>query len=285
VATRACLVLGMHRSGTSAATRVLNLLGLGLSREDDLVEGPANARGFWESRALFRLNEELLNRHGGSWDAPPVFAPRWHASPSLDDLRYRAAEKLAELYSGESWLWKDPRNCLTVPFWLDLLPAPAFVFVHRHPLEVARSLVARNPELRLTAASGLALWERYLRSALSAIEGRPVFVTSFASLLTDSAGWCERIAPFLRREGFAVAADRPGREIDAFLAPSLRHQIASDELDAAGELSSEQRRLYRGLCTIEGEHPRFGTVDLGPETASTERLIGERRRRRNSLGR
>jgi hypothetical protein len=46
----------MHRSGTSAATRVLNLLGLGLSREYDLVHGPANARGFWESRALFRLN-------------------------------------------------------------------------------------------------------------------------------------------------------------------------------------------------------------------------------------
>ena len=55
----AVLVLGMHRSGTSAVTRVLNLLGAELG--DDLMPaGSDNPGGFWEYRGVVELHERLL---------------------------------------------------------------------------------------------------------------------------------------------------------------------------------------------------------------------------------
>ena len=58
-ARTAVLVLGMHCSGTSAITRLLNLRGVGLGR--DLLPAKAdNERGFWENRAILELHERFL---------------------------------------------------------------------------------------------------------------------------------------------------------------------------------------------------------------------------------
>lgn len=55
------LVLGMHRSGTSALTRCINLLGVPLGVADDLMPtGEANPRGYWESASLTRVSGELV---------------------------------------------------------------------------------------------------------------------------------------------------------------------------------------------------------------------------------
>jgi hypothetical protein len=60
------LVVGMHRSGTSATTRVLNLFGLSLCEEKDLwLSLPGNETGYWESSSLSRFNERLLTAAGG----------------------------------------------------------------------------------------------------------------------------------------------------------------------------------------------------------------------------
>ena len=64
----AILVLGMHRSGTSALTRVLNLMGLDLPSG---LMGPVennNETGFWESQEIADIHDELLEEIGSSWD-------------------------------------------------------------------------------------------------------------------------------------------------------------------------------------------------------------------------
>src|SRR3954447_18430199 len=66
-ATPGTLVLGMHRSGTSAATRVINLLGAHLCRADDLLPDlRGNPRGHWESSTLVDVNDRLLDDMGRS---------------------------------------------------------------------------------------------------------------------------------------------------------------------------------------------------------------------------
>ena len=50
------LVVGMHRSGTSALTRVLNLLGAELG-EGLMAPAPGNPGGFWEKREVADLND------------------------------------------------------------------------------------------------------------------------------------------------------------------------------------------------------------------------------------
>ena len=57
---QAILVLGMHRSGTSAVTRIINLLGADLpgnlmSPKDE------NPEGYWESQELMRLHDQILS--------------------------------------------------------------------------------------------------------------------------------------------------------------------------------------------------------------------------------
>ena len=61
------LVLGMHRSGTSALTRMLNLLGVDLGGK--LLEAQAGVReqGVWEPYAVVEINEDLLSRLGSCW--------------------------------------------------------------------------------------------------------------------------------------------------------------------------------------------------------------------------
>src|SRR5688500_13289594 len=70
----------MHRSGTSAVAGVTRDLGLGfgwLRKPGALGEGGRsyrnafNSRGNHENRELRWLHEEILERSGGSWHAPP----------------------------------------------------------------------------------------------------------------------------------------------------------------------------------------------------------------------
>ena len=66
------LVLGMHRSGTSAATRLVGFAGLPLEATTDLMPAASsNPKGFWESEGLRRCNDRLLAALGGDWSAPP----------------------------------------------------------------------------------------------------------------------------------------------------------------------------------------------------------------------
>src|SRR5271166_5535385 len=76
-ADRICvLVVGMHRSGTSAVASALGELGLALPREGDLL-GPrfGNEKGHFESLSLMSLGDEALRLLGGSWDDPPELPP------------------------------------------------------------------------------------------------------------------------------------------------------------------------------------------------------------------
>src|SRR5512146_569597 len=75
----AILVLGMHRSGTSAVARVLNLCGASLGGEL-LPAKEDNERGFWENRAILALHERFLAEVGSSWhDLAPLPAD-WQQS-------------------------------------------------------------------------------------------------------------------------------------------------------------------------------------------------------------
>ena len=57
---RLIVVLGMHRSGTSAITRGLQVMGVGLG--DRMMPAmPDNVKGFWEDVDLNALNMEMLS--------------------------------------------------------------------------------------------------------------------------------------------------------------------------------------------------------------------------------
>jgi hypothetical protein len=271
------IVLGMHRSGTSAASRLLNLLGFSLGPDDDLVPArDSNPAGHWENASLNRLNRRILEAVGGHGSAPPPMPDGWQEAPELEPLRRQAADLARTVLAEDQWAWKDPRTCLTAPFWLGILDAPlALVLVHRNPLEVAASLEARDGR---PVPLGLATWERYVRSALAAARGRPVYVAAYEELVGDPVGWCERVAAFLRSRGAEVGAV-PAEEVRSFVRPDLRHtELGVEALESHPAVSEQLRAVYAAVRALAGAHASFEPPELPPETPWVEPLFAERRR-------
>src|ERR1700750_2929735 len=63
----AYLVLGMHRSGTSAVTQVLALAGASLP-ENVMAGDEHNAKGYFEPWKIAMFNDGRLRAGGAAWD-------------------------------------------------------------------------------------------------------------------------------------------------------------------------------------------------------------------------
>lgn len=275
------VVLGMHRSGTSAATRLLGLLGLRMPVESDLVQPDVrNPTGYWESVSLVAFTNRVLWAVGSDMHCPLDLGPGWERDARLDELRAAAPEAVQSAFGGAPWAWKDPRNCLALAFWRSALPPAPALLVHRSPLEIAVSAErSRRPDGKLYT---LALWERYLRQALTQTEGLPVLVTRYEDLLSDPLGWCARAREFLAAAGVAVG-DVQEEAISAFVDPDLRRSSHGAEAVLSDpDISSQQRELYLLLEREVGAQDAFSPPALPPETPTTEALFAERRR---ALGR
>ncbi len=254
-------VVGMHRSGTSATTGLLGQLGLGMPRiEDRMKAKPRNQKGHWESKSLNQFDERLLNSLGGSWIAPPALEANWEQDASVTSLRSEASALFGAVFGPRPVAWKDPRSSIVLPFWRTVLPPPAAaILVYRDPLEVAASLASRNG-VRLT--HGLALWERYTRSALANLEGLPTYVVSYQALIDSTDQLCDELIDFLA--DVSVSVDRSLRaEAMRFMDPGLRHERAPvEDLD---QLPASTRAVLDDLHSLGGPHHPWKSPNLGEE--------------------
>ena len=248
-ATRtAILVLGMHRSGTSACAGVLARAGAA-APHNVLPPNFANERGYFESLPFMHLHDALLASAGSRWDDWRAFPPGWFASPVAAEFQAKALA-LLESEFGDAPLvaLKDPRMCRFVPFWLDALAqakcAPRIVIPFRAPREVARSLAVRD---RFALETGLLLWLRHVLDAERATRGLPRAFVAMDDLIADWRGALARIGRQTRLAWPALDA-AAGRDIDAFLAPSLKHHAAAPArrpADWAGRAHAALRQLAR----------------------------------------
>lgn len=221
------VVLGMHRSGTSALARVLSLLGCDLP-QTLMAPHPSNEAGHWESLPIARLNDEILASAGSKWWDWLAFNPGWQASPKAAEFKDKALAALEEEF-GQSRLFvlKDPRICRFAPFWLDVLETagvrPAIIMPVRNPLEVAESLAKRDG---LDPALGHLLWLRHVLEAEAGARGLHRFHSSYESLLS---GWPRLISSTQEALGVSWPRLSPlvGEEIGAFLTERLRHHRES----------------------------------------------------------
>jgi O-antigen biosynthesis protein len=271
------VVTGMDRSGTSATTRLIALLGLHPPVEADLIQARGtNPTGVWESKSLASLNIRLLKAVGSDERFPLALGPGWERDARLDQFRAEARDAFTRSFPAAPWVWKDPLHCLSFSFWRDTLAGPLLVvLMTRNPLEIAASAARAWGREKIY---GLALWERYLRQALWQLAGLPVLVTSYADVLEDPVAWARRAHAALGGAGVAVSSYSDD-DVRAAVDRSLRHtSFSREDVESDGDVSRAQRALFDVLTELDGMHTCFVTPALPDETPTTDALLSERRR-------
>ncbi len=266
------MVLGMHRSGTSAVTGALGALGFNTSHPDDRVDWPESNPEHWESVSLSVYDDNLLSDLGGSWEAPPDFPLNWEINakvrraPDPVPLVRRAYPDPGPL------VWKDPRLCFLLPYWKRFLPKPlAAVLVWRSPLAVAISLQKRDG---MHLADGIALWERYNRSALDHLVGLDTYVCNYEDILADPSKAVISIAHWLR--SLPQFVDYSSQWSHENAAATIIEEPRSRPDDDNQLLLAQHQELIGRLTALEGGHRPLGVTPLKRESGWTTALLEAR---------
>src|SRR3984885_8560507 len=235
----ALVVLGMHRSGTSALSRALTFFGY--AQPSDLVRPqPDNPKGFWESRSVVSLNRSVLDALGGTWSKPgPFLLDGQGAQESREQLDQAVWNRFGDAaittlkndYPGEGPIvLKDPRINLFLPLWQRALDqrgfSPKFILIHRNPLEVAASLRERN---RLGLRHSLLLWEQYNLVAMELCRNNaPIAVMGFDEFLRNPQSTLDAALTCLGVPAPLLGEDA-ARELREFVASTDQHHFAAPE--------------------------------------------------------
>ena len=213
-------ILGMHRSGTSALARVLNLMGLYFGEENASTgRSSQNEKGFWERRDVRMINDSILFTADCDWDLVSKFDAGMIPTETNAGHKSAIADIVVKLDAHRPWFVKEPRLCVTFPIWRAPLEQPICIHIGRNPLEVAHSLNARNG---IPVRVGLALWEFYNTRALQAASGLPLLSVSYEDLVGTPDRTVDSIRVFLAEQGYRVRMPSTS-ELSGFLDANLRH--------------------------------------------------------------
>ena len=237
-------VLGMHRSGTSALARILNLMGLyfgderiGTGRNDE------NQKGFWERRDVRTLNDTVLFAAGCDWDCVSKFDLDAIPEDAWKSHVTSAGDIVLSLDAHRPWFVKEPRMSVLFPVWREVVDVPVCIHIHRNPLAVADSLKARDG---IPVRTGLALWEFYTSRALNDSAGIDRIFVSYEDLMEDPGRAVDKLHGALDgRENYRLR--KPTQlELARFLDDDLhRHRRTIRSFNAVA--TSSQRALYELL--------------------------------------
>jgi hypothetical protein len=282
------LLVGMHRAGTSVIAHLIHLMGAHIGDRDELIPAHPtyNPSGFFEREDVVNTHERFLQRQGCEWNRIGRFALDNIAPGARSELRSELEAMCGRIDShGHPFLVKDPRLCLLLPVWHEMIQAPFHVFAVRDPRKIADSLLRSFPGM-FTTHSLLALWQKYVTTALRALRGKPVLFLSYEQLLEAPELAAARLLRGLRALGVRGLRDVAQAQVRALLDRNLNRS----SLPQHAALSSAQIELQRWMlqqCAAEAavnvDHlPEFDTADAS--LLELERVREEYARRGYLLG-
>lgn len=248
---RSCFVLGSGRSGTSLLAGAIARAGHHAG--DDLVPPrAANPGGFFEDRAVNRVNEHLLGPvvrpraaagHRDGSDPELHSGQRWLAQvPVGTAVPLLAAQRpsIEALLARRPFCYKDPRFCYTLAAWQACLEEePVYLCVFREPGRTAASMCreAQEPYLAdvvLDRTGALAVWDLMYRHVLEVHSRRGAWLFVHYDQL-------------LAGEGFDRVEALLGAPVDrTFADPALRRS------PVGGDVGPAASRTYAALCARAG---------------------------------
>ncbi len=246
------IILGMHRSGTSALTRAMSLLGFGLP-SDVTGKSDSNITGHWESASIVALNDAILHELGLGWDS-------WYELK----LEALAIDKKQQFIDGfednikaifadqQDFILKDPRLCRTAPLLLRALHnleiEPKIIIPLRNPLEVADSLQARN---HFAKAKSALIWLTYVVEAEAASRDYKRAFLFYEDLLQKPVATLNDVLNTLGLSP-AAAMDDVESELTRFLKPKLRHhEYFQDDITLDAIMRHWVRNVYTAMSELK----------------------------------
>lgn len=233
--SQAILVLGMHRSGTSALMRICNLLGVSIGN-NLLPPRHDNETGFWEHAEMVDIHDALLKTLGSGWDDIRPLPENWLQLPEVQPFKEQLKQVITRDFEGQSlWGIKDPRLALLAPLWVEILEEmgiePLFLIPVRYPYDIAGSLHKRDS---FPLQKGLLLWLDYLLAAEKASRAKRRVFVSYEGLLTN---WRDAMATVTDSLGITwpVTLEKAESSIQDFINPGLQHHKQASLLQ--GEFS------------------------------------------------
>ena len=256
---RRIIVLGIMRSGTSLTAELVRLWGAYSGGENNLWKSDIKDQrgyGYMEYVPLQKLNDELLDHN----DRVPPTRQQMEDKAQNPVFRenamglLREMDEQAENNGFDTWVWKDARLPLTLPFWVQIWEDPIYVITIRHPAEVALSS-AQTEELdpnELPFSAGLIYWQYCMLNILASTRDNPqkIFV-AYDQVLDDPASECTRLGQFLDSQ-CEKSIDESQSRIQAMVphvARNQRHHQYGKSLAEMEQSTREQRALYNFLRT------------------------------------
>ncbi|MCK5061125.1 sulfotransferase [Candidatus Parcubacteria bacterium] len=191
------IVLGMHRSGTSAVAGVINSLGVSMGEKHFIKKDYKNPFGYYEDLRFIELNKKILNEQNNDITRVPS-AERIMAQK--EKYRDQIKKLLAENSKIASWGWKDPRTVLTIDLFYPYIKNPYFIICERASEEIAKSLKRRDGlELQI----GIELADEYkncIKNFLNNNEIDKLLWIKFEDLINDSERIVQEISEFIQAD-------------------------------------------------------------------------------------
>lgn len=241
-------VIGMHRSGTSAVTRVINLLGVEVGDETTLIEPQMfNPKGYWENKELVEINNEILKFFLRGWDTSYPIHDDWWKQSKIKPFRDKIIEVLNRNLKGTGrWIWKDPRTSILLPLYNDILKELGidfrFIICVRNPLDVHYSLAKRD---EFDLSKSIDVWKHYTLSSFYWTNGYDRLIVHFDRLLDNRELVINGISKFL---GIDVSYMDLKEKIDDFLSEDLRHSQTQDRTFLSDDsVDYDSRNLYKEI--------------------------------------
>ena len=246
-ARQAILVLGMHRSGTSAVAEALSLLG-GRLPARLMPAQPDNPRGFFEPTRVVEIHDRILASAGTSWSDWDAFPESWYETAEAREYVRELSDVIDTEYGDARMLiLKDPRICRLLPLWTtvfdELKTELLIVLPFRNPLEVADSLRHRNG---FSLVHAFLLWLRHVLDAEFASRNFPRAFLRYENLLSagrQEIDSLETRIPVTWPRKSAHAYHQLENAFDV----QLRHNVATaDDLMSRRDVSRWIREAYQG---------------------------------------
>jgi GT2 family glycosyltransferase len=276
---RLVVVLGMHRSGTSAITRALEVFGVELGERLMAARPDENEKGFFEDVEVNALNLEIYQALGGgqAWHTLSPIPDEALAGERAAGLKRRAVDILgARLRGTDLFGLKDPAMCRLLPFWQpvfrELGVDASYAIALRNPISVARSLEKRDG---LPAEKCHYLWQQHVVPSVMLTRGAPRVVVDYDRLMDAPE---EQVIRMGRALGLAGGLDRArlaefSRE---FLEERLRHaRFGAEDAAADPRVPVPVRKAYALLTDAAADRASLESEAMAAAFATlSEQLEG-----------